>query len=146
MVLIIDEAHLLEDTGGLECVRLLGNFQRGGEPLITTLLLGQTRLLPMFDRLSDFEERLGVKCLLRPLNLEETASYVHHRLNVAGAPRPLFENAALDALFAITGGVPRRINRLCDLALLVGFAEQLPAISADQIEAVQEELVTVAAA
>ncbi|MDH3716542.1 MAG: AAA family ATPase [Planctomycetota bacterium] len=143
VVLVIDEAHLLEDTGGLECVRLLLNFQRDGQPLMTILLLGQTILLPIFDRLSGFEERLGIKCLLRPLNLEETASYVNHRLNVAGAGRPIFEDAALDALFAITGGVPRRINRLCDLALLVGFADQLPAIAARQIEAVNDELVAV---
>ncbi|NIL97616.1 MAG: AAA family ATPase [Planctomycetales bacterium] len=143
VVLVMDEAHLLEEAGGLECVRLLWNFQSQGQPLLTLLLLGQAILLPILDRLPDFEERLGVKSLLRPLNLEETASYVNHRLNVAGASRPIFENEALDALFAISGGVPRRINRLCDLALLVGFADQLPAIGARQIEAVHEELVAV---
>jgi type II secretory pathway predicted ATPase ExeA len=144
VVLVIDEAHLLDSTDGFECLRLLLNFQMEGQPLMTVLLSGQTVLLPMFERFPGFEERVGIKCLLRPLNLEETASYVNYRLNVAGAGRLIFDDTALDLLYSITGGIPRRINRLCDLALLVGFAEQLPSISAEQIEAVNDELVTVA--
>ena len=144
-VLVIDEAHLLDEADGLECVRLLLNFQDSGSPLLTVVLAGQAALLPTFDRLATFEGRFGVKCLLRPMNLEETASYVNHRLRVAGVERPIFDDGALEALFQITGGVPRLINRLCDLALLIGYAEQLPAISAQQIEAVNDELVFVSA-
>jgi general secretion pathway protein A len=144
-VLVIDEAHLLDETDGMECIRLLLNYQRAGDPLTTVILCGQTPLLPIIDRLPALEERLGVKCLLRPLTLEETSNYVGHRLSAAGAQRSMFEGSALDSLFAITGGVPRQINRLCDLALLIGFADQLPSITAAQVEAVNDELVTVAA-
>ena len=52
-------------------------------------------------------------------------SYVQHRLAVAGAERTIFEPAATEALHQLSGGAPRQINRLCDLALLVGFAEEL---------------------
>jgi type II secretory pathway predicted ATPase ExeA len=70
---------------------------------------------------------------------------VEHRLKVAGASEPIFEPEALATLHQLTHGVPRRINRLCDLALLIGYAEGLRRLTSDHLEAVQDELVTVAA-
>ena len=90
------------------------------------------------------EARLNVKCLLRPFNLEETVSYVNHRLISAGATQEIFTSEALATLHQLSGGIPRKINRLCDLALLIGFAEEQLRINAPQIEAVCNELVTVA--
>jgi general secretion pathway protein A len=81
---------------------------------------------------------------LRPLNLEETVSYVSHRLTAAGATSEIFTSDALATLHQLTAGNPRRINRLCDLALLVGYAEEQVRINAPQIEAVCNELVTIA--
>jgi general secretion pathway protein A len=142
-VVIIDEAHLLEDTETLEALRLLFNFESDSQPGLTMLLVGQPRLLPIIDRMPGFEERLALKCLLRPFTLDETISYVSHRLQSAGAKRQLFEPAALEALYALTHGLARRINRLCDLALLIGFAEERQTISAEQLDAVAQELVAV---
>ncbi|REK30179.1 MAG: AAA family ATPase [Planctomycetota bacterium] len=142
-VVAVDEAHLLQDPETIEMLRLLLNFSVDGQSPLTLLLVGQTSLLPMLERRPDLEQRIDVKCLLRLLNLEETVSYVNHRLAAAGAPRAIFEDDALEALFHLTHGTPRQINRLCDLALLIGFAEELPAINAAQIEAVSEELITV---
>jgi general secretion pathway protein A len=139
----IDEAHLLADGNALETVRLLLNFEHQGASALTLLLVGQPGLLPALDRMPGLEERMAVKCLLRPLQLEETISYVNHRLKAAGASRTIFENDALEAVFYLTRGLPRRINRLCDLALLIGFAEEQPTLGATQIEAVSQELVTV---
>ena len=73
-----------------------------------------------------WEERLGVKCLLRPLSEAETAEYVEHRLKVAGGDAPIVEPEAVPTLHALTHGIPRQINRLCDLALLIGYAEEQP--------------------
>jgi general secretion pathway protein A len=98
----------------------------------------------MLERMPHLDERLGAKCLIRPLNIEETMSYVSHRMTVAGASGMVFESSALEALFLLTRGVPRRINRLCDLALLVGFAEEQPTICAEHIEAVAKELAVAA--
>ena len=117
-VVVIDEAHLLEDTQTLEALRLLLNFESGSRPALTLLLVGQPKLLPIIDRMPGFEERLALKCLLRPFTLDETVSYVSHRLQAAGAQRQLFEPDALESLFALTHGLARRINRLCDLALI----------------------------
>jgi general secretion pathway protein A len=89
------------------------------------------------------EERLGVKCLLRPFTERETVDYVSHRLKLAGASREVFEPDALSTLHHLTHGVARRINRLADLAMLIGYAEGRRTISAGHLEAVSQELIAV---
>ncbi len=142
-VLVIDEAQDLEENRALETIRLLLNFEHRAIAAMTILLVGQTALLPVLDRTPELDERLAVKCLLRRLTLEETVSYIHHRLQAAGARREIFSGPALEAIHHLSLGVPRRINRLCDLALLIGFAEERPEIGREQVEAVAEELVAV---
>jgi len=143
-VLVVDEAHLLDGQSTLEALRLLLNFELEGAPALTLLLVGQPALLPTMDRMPQWEERLAVKCLLRPFGESETAAYVEHRLRAAGADRAIVEPEAMSALHALTHGVARRINRLCDLALLIGFAEERTTLSAGHFEAVCHELVAVA--
>lgn len=143
-VLVVDDAQLLEANRTLDTLRLLLNLEADGRPLLTLLLVGQPALLPILERMPHLDERLGAKCLLRPLSIEETMSYVWHRMSVAGAPGMIFEQSALEALYVLTRGVPRRINRLCDLALLIGFAEEQAAIGAEHIEAVAKELAVAA--
>lgn len=140
VVVAIDDAQLLEGRRTFEALRLLLNFEVDGRPAMTLLLVGQPSLLPTLERLPQFDERLGAKCLLRPFSIDETVSYVQHRLAAAGSRQPIFEDAALELLYDLTLGVPRRINRLCDLSLLIGFADERPAISKAQIQAVAQEL------
>jgi general secretion pathway protein A len=142
-VVVLDEAHLIDDSRTLEALRLLLNFELAGRPGMTLLLVGQPRVLPLLDRTPQLEERLGVKCILRPFSQQETADYVVHRLQVAEAKGEIFEPEALRALHELTHGIARRINRLCDLALLIGFAEERQTISAAQVESICQELVAV---
>ena len=144
-VIVIDEAHLLDDSQALETVRLLLNLEQDARPLASFLLTGQTSLLLAIERRPDLEERLAVKCLLRRFKPEETMGYIQYRLTAAGAKRSIFTDGALEAIHQETLGIPRRINRLCDLALLVGFAEELSSIGPDQISAISEELAVAAA-
>jgi general secretion pathway protein A len=141
-VVVIDEAHLLRESDALETVRLLLNYER----LATLLLVGQPAILPALERMPALEERLSVKCLLRRFALEETVSYVHHRLLAAGAAdvQRVFQPAAVEAIHQLAEGNPRRINRLCDLALLMGFADECQRIDAALIEAVAVEIATAA--
>jgi type II secretory pathway predicted ATPase ExeA len=138
-VVVIDEAQVWRDTDGLETIRLLLNF----EVPWSLLLVAQPLLLPALERMPELEERLDVQCLLRRLTLEETISYVHHRMLVASAanPQAIFEPAALETIHRLAAGVPRRINRLCDLCLLIGYAEDTAHITAAQVEGVASELV-----
>ncbi len=144
-VVVIDEAHLLEDCGALETLRLLLNFEVAGGPALTLVLIGQMNLVSAVGRLPSLEERVAVKAPVRSFTVGETAEYVRHRLAAAGAAREIFTPEAVEALHYLGHGVARQINRLADLALLVGYADELPRLTAEQIEAVSEELITIAA-
>jgi general secretion pathway protein A len=143
-LIVVDEAHLLEDCGVLETLRLLLNFEVAGQPTFTLLLVGQMGLISALGRLPSLEERVAVKALLPAFSEEETARYVNFRLDAAGAVRDIFTPDALEALHYLSHGVVRQINRLGDLALLVGFADRLPQLTAHHVESVSEELVTLA--
>ena len=144
-LVVVDEAHLLEDCGALETLRLLLNFESAGRPALTLVLVGQMSLVSAVGRLSSLEERIAVKSLVRSFTADETGDYVRHRLRVAGATRDIFTPDAIEALHYLGHGTARQINRLGDLALLVGYADSRPRLTAQEIEAVSEELVTISA-
>lgn len=143
-VLIVDEAHLLEQHGLLEPLRLLLNVaasQSPGESAWTLVLTGQPTLLSHVERYHPLDERLAVKCMLHRLLPEETFSYIQHRIRaVGGNAQSIFEEEAFERLHQFSQGIPRRINRLCDLALMVGFAEERHIISAAVIDSVHSDL------
>lgn len=145
-IIVVDEAHLLEDSGLLEPLRLLLNLGAIGAPPFTLLLVGQPTLGPMVQRHGGLDERVDIKVLLPALSVTETADYITHRLEAAGATREIFAADALKKAHQLTGGIPRRINRLCDLALLVGFANSQHTLDAESLHAIHGELVTVPAA
>jgi general secretion pathway protein A len=140
---VIDEAHLLEDCGALETLRLLLNFEFEGRPALTLVLVGQMNLVTAVGRLTSLDERIAVKSLVRTFTPEETGDYVRHRLSAAGATRDIFTPDAIEALHYLGHGTARQINRLGDLALLVGYADSRPRLTAQEIEAVSEELVSI---
>ncbi len=142
-VVAIDEAHLLNDPATLELLRLLLNFEYEGERCLSMLLIGQPQVLTYLNRCAGLDDRVAVKSLIRPLDAGETNNYIEHRLAAAGSQRSIFEEEAKSIIFQHSGGVPRRVNRLCDLALLIGFAEQQSTIGAEQIEAVAAEIIAV---
>jgi type II secretory pathway predicted ATPase ExeA len=120
-LLIVDEAHLIDDPSTFEALRLLLNFATGGPPDLGLLLVGGPEvLLHLPPALSD---RLTARCLLGPLTLDESAAYVLGRLEIAGASTALFDPPALAELHRQADGLPRRLNRLADLALLIAYAE-----------------------
>lgn len=142
-VIVIDEADLFAEGTVLETIRLLMNFEHQGKLGATFLLVGQPALLTAVDRRPGLNDRIAVRTLLRAFTADETAAYIQHRLNVANATRTIFDDSAFEALHAISRGIPRAINRLCDLALLIGYAEGQTTLSAQHIELVSEELIAV---
>jgi general secretion pathway protein A len=143
-VVIVDEAHLLEQYGLLEPLRLLLNVaasQSDGESAWTLVLAGQPTLLAHVERYHPLDERLAVKCMLNRLLPEETLSYIQHRVRAAGGDAStLFDEESLDRIHQLSQGIPRKINRLCDLALMVGFAEERNVISGAVIDNVYGDL------
>ncbi|MEX0702776.1 MAG: AAA family ATPase [Planctomycetales bacterium] len=140
-VIVVDEAHQIDDPRVLQAVLLLLDFQPRAEIDFSLILVGERSLVPRVQRFAQLDERIGVRALLRSLTRDETEDYVTHRLRAAGRTEPIFHSDAFDTLFELSGGVPRKINRLCDFALLVGYADSLREITPAEFEAVAEELV-----
>jgi general secretion pathway protein A len=122
-LIAVDEAQALSDEV-LEQLRLLTNLVTSDRKLVQVLLIGQPELLDMLARpaLEPVAQRVVARYHLPALPADETRRYVAHRLAVAGAGGPLpFDDAALARIHELCGGVPRRINVLCDRALLAAF-------------------------
>jgi type II secretory pathway predicted ATPase ExeA len=140
-VIIIDEAQLIPGKATFEELRLLTNFQLDDRNLLSLVLIGQTELR---DRLKKkpyraLRQRIGMQFHLGPLDAEETAAYVRHRLRVAGREAPLFDDRALALLFEHSGGIPRRINIIAGNALVEGFGRDAERIDSEIIESVVSE-------
>ena len=123
-VLIIDEAQNLTPHV-LEQLRLLTNLETNERKLLQIVLIGQPELRTVLARpeLEQLAQRVIARFHLGALSADETRQYVRHRMEVAGLKGPLPFNAeALARVHAITRGVPRRINLLCDRALLGAYA------------------------
>jgi len=128
VVVIIDEAHIIEDTKVFEELRLLLNFQLQEKFLLTLLIFGQPDLVSKINDHQPLEQRIAIKCHLEHLSLEDTRQYITHRLSIVGRTTPIFTEEAIKMVYDYSGGVPRRINRLCDICLLAGFHERIELI------------------
>ena len=120
-VLIIDEAqHLSPEV--LEEIRILSNLETNERKLLQIVLVGQLNLLDALQdaKLRQLDQRVSIRCWLKPLNREEVEAYITHRLWVArGSTTLTFTPKAVDVVHAISGGVPRMINLICDRALML---------------------------
>lgn len=144
-ILMIDDAQLIEDHRVWQTLLLLLNFHQVDQAHLSIILAGPPELLGRLNRIGQLIDRLELTAVLQPFTAAETAAYVRHRLRAAGTTADVFDDAALALVHELSGGLPRRINRLCDFALLVGYAEDLSEITATQIEAVADELLPAAA-
>jgi len=148
-VVIVDEAQVLTNNDQLETLRLLLNLQRDhnrAESALTLVLAGHTTLLTQVERYRALDDRLSAKCILNRFTSEQTAQYVAHRLAVVGGKASdIFSSEALELLHLRAAGIPRRINRLADLALMVGYADDVRRINVQHIDNVHQELIASAA-
>jgi type II secretory pathway predicted ATPase ExeA len=121
-VLIVDEAQNLP-VAVLEELRLLSNVNSESDVVLQVLLVGQPELRATLSRpeLRQLAQRMSIDFHLRPLAPAETAAYIAHRVQAAGGHRSLFTAEAGERVHACTGGVPRLINQLCDMALVYAY-------------------------
>lgn len=142
VVLILDEAQNLSPKS-VEELRMLSNFQSGGQPLLQIFLVGQselraTLLSPGFEQL---RQRVIATYHLNPLDDEETRNYIEHRLKcVEWSGDPQITADAFYAIYDATDGVPRRVNNLCDRLFLYAFLEDLHVIDKEVVKIVAEEI------
>ena len=140
-VVIIDEAHIIEDMMVLEELRLLLNLQLRDRFLLTLLLLGQPELEEKITSNKQLSQRIAIKYRLERLTEKETHDYVIHRLKVAGRTEPIFLPIAINLIFKATGGIPRRINHLCEMSLLIGFGKRVDKIGEAIVQEAAKDLV-----
>ena len=142
VVVTIDEAHLL-DAPHLQTLQLLLNLGEAAGCEQSLILIGQPQLLPVIRRAGGLSARVSVRTTLHPLTQEETAEYVRHRLRLAGRDECPFSDETLSTLHELSQGVPRQINHIADLALLIGFADELQSLSPVEVEAAAAEVACV---
>jgi general secretion pathway protein A len=123
-VVVIDEAQSIEHLDTFEELRMLLNYQQNDRFLLTLILIGQSELRKRLKELPQLKQRLVIDYHLNPLDEQDTQSYLQHRLSIAGAERPIFDAGAKRLIYRYSGGVPRVINGICDMALLEGFVQQ----------------------
>jgi len=137
-VIIIDEAHSIEDNNIFEEIRLLLNFQLEDKFLLTIVLLGQPELKEKIENIKQLNQRIAMRYYLTSLNQEETEEYIVHRLTVAKAAQNPFLPEAVEVIYQQSAGIPRRINHICDTALLAAMGIGLKSINKDFIKEVIE--------
>lgn len=136
-VIIIDEAQAIEEESTLEELRLLLNFQLNNMFLLTLLLVGQPELRDRIERLPQFKQRLAIKYHLSTMDLPETSEYIMHRCRIAGRVEPIFSDKAVTLIHNASRGIPREINNICDLCLVIGMGNKAQAIG----EAIAQDVI-----
>lgn len=137
-LLIVDEAQNLS-VSAIEELRMLSNFQLGGQSLLQIFLLGQPEFRDLLKsaQLEQLRQRVIATHHLDPMQPNEIEPYILHRLSVVGwTGDPHFTQDSFAAIYAATGGVPRRVNVLASRVLLLGALDQLSEIDAEAVRAV----------
>ena len=141
-LLVVDEAQNLTPRA-VEELRMLSNFQAGEKSLLQSFLLGQPefRFTLQGEGMQQLRQRIIASYHLGPMESPETRSYIEHRMNTVGwQGDPQFSDDCFDVIHAYTGGIPRRINTLCDRLLLFCYLEDRHAIDAETVQTVINDL------
>jgi type II secretory pathway predicted ATPase ExeA len=141
VVLIIDEAQRL-NHGHLEELLYLSNVEENGMKLFNIVFVGQNEFNHVLLEESNraLRQRVSINYNLGPLNQEETRQYILHRLQVVQCSRELFTPEAIQDIFLLSQGIPRLINIICDLALLLTYFENAQIVKQETIQKCAEKL------
>lgn len=141
-LLVVDEAQNLS-MQAVEELRMLSNFQLNTHALLQSFLIGQPEFRHTLQspQMTQLRQRVIAACHIGPLDSAETQSYIEHRLICAGwKDSPRFAPEAFAAIHKASGGIPRRINGICDRLLLSGFLSNTSAIAEQDVHEVAFEI------
>jgi type II secretory pathway predicted ATPase ExeA len=141
-VLVIDEAQMILDAEVFDEIRLLTNFQLDDRNLLGVIIMGQPELRQMMSgcRFEPLRQRISLHYHLKPLMLDEIMEYLDFRIEAAGGTAGLFTPDAVQRIFELSGGVPRKINSLATNALLVAYGSDAALIDSAIINEIKDEL------
>ena len=137
-LVIVDDAHLIRDMATFDVFRLLLNFNSTGRPDLSLLLVGGPELV--LDLPVGLADRLATRSVLGPFTEEESANYIIGRLGNINVREHLFTRGALASLHQAADGLPRRLNRLADLALLIAYAQDRSGVDDSVVQIAAREL------
>jgi len=140
-LLIVDEAQNL-NLQAIEELRMLSNFQLGKHALLQSFLVGQPELRELLTSkpMEQFRQRVIASCHLGPMDAAETRAYIEHRLHKVGwTDRPAITDAAFVRIHERSGGIPRRVNLLCNRLLLSAFLTTSDRIDAGDVDTVADD-------
>jgi general secretion pathway protein A len=126
VIIIFDESQNLS-LKNLEEIRMLSNFETSKEKLLQIVFVGQSEFNKTVDlpELLQLRQRIQVRYHLSPLRQNEIRGYINHRLQVAGSDGTVkFTEDACAKIFEFSGGIPRLINAVCDVVLLIGYVNE----------------------
>ena len=141
-LLVVDEAQNLAPRA-IEELRMLSNFQLGDQALLQSFLVGQPELRAMMQgkEMQQLRQRVIASYHLGPLDQGETRAYVEHRLKHVGWNEdPKFDPGCFDLIHSLTGGIPRRINTLCNRLLLAAFLAERHVLEVADVQAIAKEI------
>jgi general secretion pathway protein A len=125
----------------LEELRMLTNLNTGSDLLLQLILAGQPELRDLITRpsLRQFAQRVSATFHINPFELDDTAAYIRHRLRVAGGTGQEFSTGAIEAVYEVSGGIPRMINKLCDLALVYAASGEQSLVEPEHVQEVMDD-------
>jgi general secretion pathway protein A len=140
VVAFLDGADVLSDTELRKLLRALRELAGNETAAMTAFVIGSPELLGRSRRLTRDSERIFPQCLLGTMSPTDTALYVRHRVQRAGGDPEIFAPPSIALIHDLCGGVPRRVNRLCDLCLLAGYSKNCEFITEGLVWTAQQEL------
>jgi len=134
VVLVIDECQRL-NVQLLDEIVQLANIEKDETKLLKVLLIGQNTFNDLLqnNKSKKLHQSLAINYAIAPLDIHETGDYVRHRLKIAGGKSSIFSADAFSKIYEFSTGIPRRINIICDHALLLGFAQEKKTINGELI-------------
>lgn len=139
-ILILDEAHSVNNKESLEELRLLLNFQLNTYFPFTLILIGQPELIDKIIGFPELDQRIASKFQIQPLDYNDTVKYLFFRLRRSNLNRLIFTEDAVERIYALSEGIPRAINNICSQSLLTGFINRHNIIDARLVDISQEEV------
>lgn len=140
VIILIDEAQMLKKKEVMEELRGILNFEDETGKLINFVFFGLPELEENLMLDEPLRQRVAMKFILKPFDLESTKNYIIHRLKVARAKEPIFTLDAIKTVYKYSSGIPRVINTICDNSMFEAYLIKKKSVEKELIEQVAADL------
>ncbi|MCD8350135.1 MAG: AAA family ATPase [Planctomycetaceae bacterium] len=140
VLLVVDDVQAARGNDFLEILRTLLNIENDGVKALSILLVGQPSMERRLQAASNFESQLLVRAVLDPMDDEETRLYILARLKAAGSKQGIFTRHAAELVVKYAKGLPRQVNRLCEMSLVIAYGLENKRVGPEIVEMAAADL------